>query len=161
AQWEWRPRYRPRAGHQPDDGDERPQKKAPALHSVTPALGMARAGSLPAVVVRKVQAAELDEMWSFVGSKQHPRWLWAALDQRTGRIVAYPFGRRADRALWKLKALLEPLGIRRFYTEGWGACRRHLDPRRHVVGKRRTQQLERKQLTLRTRIKRFVRTTLC
>ena len=103
-----------------------PTKKAPALHSVNPALVMAREGSLPAVVVRKVQEAELDEMWSFVGSKQHPRWLWAALDHRTSRILAYTFGHRADRVLVKLKALLEPLGIRRFYTDGWGAYHRHL-----------------------------------
>ena len=104
---------------------------------------------------------ELDEMWSFVGRKQQPRWLWEALDHQTGRIVAYTFGRRADRALLELKALLAPFGIRRFYTEGWGAYRRHLDQRLHVVGKRRTQQLERKHLTLRTRIKRLVRKTIC
>ena len=100
-------------------------------------------------------------MWSFVGSKKHPWWLWEALYHQTGRIVAYTFGRRADRALMRLKELLEPLGIRRFYTDGWGAYHRHLDPKRHVVGKRRTQQLERKHLTLRTRIKRLVRKTLC
>jgi insertion element IS1 protein InsB len=35
-----------------------------------------------------------------------------------------------------------------------------LDPHRHVVGKRGTQQLERKHLTLRTRIKRLVRKTI-
>ena len=34
-------------------------------------------------------------------------------------------------------------------------------PHQHVVGKRRTQQLERKHLTLRTRIKRLVRKTIC
>ena len=62
------------------------------------------------MVIRKVKEAELDEMWSFVGGKKHPRWLWEALDHRTGRIVAYTFGRREDQALLKLKALLEPLG---------------------------------------------------
>ena len=31
----------------------------------------------------------------------------------------------------------------------------------HVIGKRRTQSLERKHLTLRTRIKRLVRKTSC
>jgi len=113
------------------------------------------------VVIHKVKEAELDEMWSFVGGKKQPRWLWEALDHQTGRIVAYTFGRRADRALLKLKALLEPFGIRRFYTDGWGAYQRHLDPQLHVVGKQRTQQLERKHLTLRTRIKRLVRKTIC
>jgi insertion element IS1 protein InsB len=79
----------------------------------------------------------------------------------TTRIVAYIFGRRVDRALVKLKTLLAPLGIRRFYTDGWSAYQRHLDPQLHVVGKRRAQQLERKHLALRTRIKRLVRKTLC
>jgi insertion element IS1 protein InsB len=57
--------------------------------------------------------------------------------------------------------LLAPLGIGRFYTDGWGAYHRHRVPHRHVVGKRRTQQLERKHLALRTRIKRLVRRTIC
>jgi len=113
------------------------------------------------VVIQKVTETELDEMWSFVGHKQQPRWLWGALDHRTGRMVAYVFGRREDRAFLALKALLAPFGIRRFYTDGWGAYHRHLDPQLHVVGKRMTQQLERKPLTLRTRIKRLVRRTIC
>jgi insertion element IS1 protein InsB len=95
-------------------------------------------------------------MWSFVGRKQQPRWLWGALDHRTGRILAYVFGRRVDQAPLKLKGLLAPFGIRRYYTDGWGAYRRHPDPRLHMVGMRRTQQLERKHLTLRTRIKLLV-----
>jgi insertion element IS1 protein InsB len=112
-------------------------------------------------MIRKVKEAELDEMWSFVGSKKQPRWLWEALDHQTGRVMAYAFGRREDQALLRLKALLEPLGIRRFYTDGWGAYQRHLEPHQHVVCKRATQQLERKHLTLRTRIKRLVRKTIC
>jgi IS1 family transposase len=58
------------------------------------------------VVVRKVQEAELDEMWSFVGCKRRPRWLWQVLEHQTGRVVAYVFGRREDQALLPLKALL-------------------------------------------------------
>jgi len=137
------------------------KKKASALHPVNPTLVTAWKGSPPTVVIHKGKEAELDEMWSFVGRKTQPRWLWEALDHQTGRIVAYTFGRRADRALLKLKALLAPFGIRRFYPDGWGAYPRHLDPNLHVVGKQRTQQLERKHLTLRTRIKRLVRKTIC
>jgi insertion element IS1 protein InsB len=105
-------------------------------------------------VLRKGKEAELDEMWSFVGRKHQPRWRWEALDHQTGWVLAYVYGQQEDQALLRLKALLAPLGIRRFYTDGWGACRRCLDPRCHVVGKRWTQQLERKPLTLRTRSKR-------
>ena len=113
------------------------------------------------VLLARVEAAEVDEMWSFVGKKKAPRWLWHALDHRTGKVLAYVFGRREDDAFLKLKALLGPFGIKRFYTDGWGAYKRHLAPIRHEVGKRNTQQLERKHLTLRTRIKRLVRKTIC
>jgi insertion element IS1 protein InsB len=34
--------------------------------------------------------------------------------------------------LLKLKALLAPCGIRRYYTDGWGAYHRHLEPT-HVI----------------------------
>src|SRR6266404_8925043 len=100
-------------------------------------------------------------MWAFVGRKQHPRWRWGALDHQTGRLLAYVFSRREDRALLQLKALLDPFGIRRSDTDGWGAYRWHVAPTQPVVGKRATPQLERKHLTLRTRIKRLVRKTIC
>ena len=71
------------------------------------------------------------------------------------------FGRRKDEVFLKLKALLEPFGLTRYYTDHWGAYTRHLDPDVHSPGKRNTQKIERKHLTLRTRIKRLVRKTIC
>jgi insertion element IS1 protein InsB len=38
---------------------------------------------------------------------------------------------------------------------------RHLDPDEHCPGKRNTQKIGRKHLTLRTRITRLVRKTIC
>ena len=61
----------------------------------------------------------------------------------------------------QLKALLEPFGITRYDTDDWGAYTRHLNPDEHNQGKRNTQQIERKHLTLRTRIKRLTRKTIC
>jgi insertion element IS1 protein InsB len=113
------------------------------------------------VVIRVAEEAEVDEMWSFVGTKREPRWLWHAIDHRSGKVLAYVFGRRQDEVFLKLKALLEPFGIKRYYTDSWGAYTRHLDADAHQPGKRNTQQIERKHLTLRTRIKRLVRKTIC
>ncbi len=113
------------------------------------------------VVIRLADEAEVDEMWSFVGKKREPRWLWHAIDHRSGRVLAYVFGRRKDEVFLKLKALLEPFGITRYYTDYWGAYTRHLDADEHQPGKRNTQKIERKHLTLRTRIKRLVRKTIC
>ena len=113
------------------------------------------------VVIQRAEEAEVDEMWSYVGKKQAPRWLWHAIDHRSGHVLAYVLGRRKDEVFLKLKALLEPFGITRYYTDYWGAYTRHLDADAHQPGKRNTQQIERKHLTLRTRIKRLVRKTIC
>jgi len=60
-----------------------------------------------------------------------------------------------------LKALLEPFGIKRYYTDYYGAYTRHLDAAEHKPGKRHTQKIERQHLRLRTRIKRLIRKTIC
>ena len=103
----------------------------------------------------------MDEMWSYVGCKADQRWLWHAIDRATGIVLAYTLGRRQDEIFLRLKKLLEPFGITRFYTDDWGAYERHLDAEKHVVGKKNTQRIERKHLTLRTRIKHLARKTIC
>ncbi len=113
------------------------------------------------VVIRRCDEAEMDEMWSFVRDKSNQRWLWHAIDHRTGEVLAYVLGKRKDDVFKQLKALLEPFGINHYYTDDWGAYERHLDEKKHHVGKRNTQKIERKHLTLRTRIKRLARKTIC
>jgi len=110
---------------------------------------------------RRGLTSELDEMWSYVRCKANPRWLWHAIDHHTGTVLAYVFGRRKDDVFLKLQQLLEPFGITKFYTDGWGAYERHLDTAQHHVGKENTQKIESKHINLRTRIKRLMRRTLC
>ena len=110
---------------------------------------------------RRGLTSELDEMWSYVGKKAEPRWLWHAIDHHSGTVLAYVFGRRKDAVFLQLKELLAPFGITRFYTDGWGAYERHLDPAQHTIGKAHTQKIESKHINLRTRIKRLVRRTIC
>ena len=40
------------------------------------------------VEVRRVEAAEVEEMWSFVRSKAHQRWVWHAIDPLSGVVLA-------------------------------------------------------------------------
>ena len=113
------------------------------------------------VKIQKVESAELDEMWSYVGNKGNQRWLWHAIDHETGSVLAYVFGDRKDAVFLKLRELLEPFGITRFFTDDWGAYERHLPVSQQTVGKQNTQKIERKHLTFRTRIKRLARKTIC
>ncbi len=80
---------------------------------------------------------------------------------RPARCEQYVFGRRKDEVFIKRKALLEPCGRTHYSTDRWGAYTRHLDPEQHTARKRYTQKIERTHLTLRTRIKRLVRKTIC
>ena len=57
--------------------------------------------------------AELDGIWSFVGSKQQQRWLWhanttwsEANDHKTGAVLAYGLSDHKDAAFLELKTLL-------------------------------------------------------
>ena len=46
---------------------------------------------------------EADELWSFVGTKRDPWWVWVALDKDTRQVVAMVAGDRSDRTarcLW-------------------------------------------------------------
>jgi len=106
-------------------------------------------------------AVEFDEMWSFVGAKETARWLWHALDHHTGRVLAYVVGTRKDTEFLRLRALLAPVGLTRYYTDKVGVYRRHLPPAQHMVGKLSMQKIERKHFTLQTCLKRLARKTLC
>lgn len=137
------------------------RKKAPALESVNTALLRSVNPDGMAVDMARAGEAERDDMWRFVGKKGNPPWLWHAIAHHTGAVLAYVFGRRKDEVFLKLNALLEPFGITRFYTDHWGAYTRPLNPEEHTPGTRCTQKIERTHLTVRTRIKRLVRKTIC
>lgn len=103
-------------------------------------------------------------MWRFVQSQAHQRWLWHAIEHLRGVVLAYALGSRADTVFLELKKLLKPFGLEHCYTERAGVYDRHLPAAAHTthtIGKTNTQQIERKPLTLRTRIKRLTRKTIC
>ena len=135
-------------------------KKAAVLQPVNPAWlpsPHSRAGSARGQAKR---TAELDEMWRFVGARATARSLWHALDHRTGRVLAYVVGLRKDTQFLKPRTLLAPFGVTRYYTDKAGVYQRHLPPEQHPVEKLTMQKIERKHLTLRTRLKRLARKTL-
>jgi insertion element IS1 protein InsB len=66
------------------------------------------------VEIRRGEAAEGDERWSFVGSKAHQRGLWHASDPLPGVVLAYGFGSRAEEVVVELQKLLTPFGLEHF-----------------------------------------------
>lgn len=105
--------------------------------------------------------AERAELGAGGGHNGHPRWLWQAIDHHPGTGFAYVCGRRQEAVFLPRHALREPCGLTRFDTAYWGASPRQLAPEVPGPGKRHTQKIEPKHLTLRTRMKRLARKTLC
>jgi insertion element IS1 protein InsB len=88
----------------------KPLKKSPELKAVNEAV-LARLEPTQ-TIVRLCLAedrdleAEVDEMWSFVQSKQQQRWLWWAIDHETGQVLAYVLATHEDEAFLQLKAVM-------------------------------------------------------
>ena len=106
---------------------------------------------------------ELDELWSFVGSKAQECWLWVALCRRTRQVVAYTVGDRSQAAAFDLRAHL-PADYRRRATRSdlWRAYEGVFPSRTHrFCGKEQgeTNHAERFFGTLRSRLGRLVRKT--
>ena len=113
------------------------------------------------VEICKVLPAEMDEMWSYYHDKSHQIWLWWAVDHATNTPLAFTFGAREHKNLDELLALLEPFPINKVYTDNHFAYQKRIPAQQLITGKKNTQKIERDHLTLRTRIKRLGRKTIC
>ncbi len=105
----------------------------------------------------EVNEAEMDEMWSFVHDKSQQYWLWWAIDHNTGIPLAYCFGTREHRYLDELCTLLAPFKINIVYADNNYAYKKHITQSKVITGKKNTQRIERKHLSLRTWCSRLVR----
>lgn len=108
---------------------------------------------------------ELDEMWSFVGSKENKQWIWLAIDRDTRQIVGFHIGGRGKKDAKKLwKSLPRAYRQRAIcYSDFWKSYESVVpESRHHAVGKEsgQTNHVERTNCTLRQRISRLVRESL-
>ena len=106
-------------------------------------------------------SAECDEQWSFVGKKKCKRWLWYILEKTTRKVLAFTFGKRNNKTYQKLIDTLPENLIDRLDTDDWKSYKSIRFTPIHNVGKDLTWRIERKNLDLRTRIKRLARRTIC
>lgn len=108
---------------------------------------------------------ECDELWSFVGRKDHQQWLWIALEKLTRKVVAAVVGDRSRTSAQKLWNRI-PVEYQKkaiFYTDFWEPYVDVIPKNLHrAVGKEtgKTAHIERFNNTLRQRVSRLVRKSL-
>ena len=112
----------------------------------------------------KNDVIELDELWSFVYSKDNKRWVWVAICRRTRQIVACFVGNRGQKSCRKFwKSIPDAYRRCRSYSDYWKTYAAVITTgKHHCVSKNsgQTNHGERWNNTLRQRIGRFVRQTL-
>jgi insertion element IS1 protein InsB len=131
------------------------------LHA--PSLPDMRSGLMDA---RDEDIIEFDELWSFCTDKTNKQWVWTALCRRTRQIVAYVIGDRSKDTFRRLLRKIPDEYLRRTsFSDHWPAYEMLLCKKNHklVVGKEsgQTAKMERWNATLRARVARFVRKSLC
>ncbi|WP_301335805.1 IS1 family transposase [Aeromonas sobria] len=76
-------------------------------------------------------------------------------------LLSIPLDPRNDKRCRRLLSLLSPLQIGFITSDDWGSYAKEVPHEIHLTGKIFTQRIERNNLTLRTRIKRLARKTIC
>ncbi len=92
-------------------------------------------------------------------SQKNKLWVIKALDKRTGRTIAWELGNRNTKTFKKLYDKVKHLKKAIFYTDTWEAFAKVLPTKRHVIGKRYTNEIERDNSNTRHHLARFTRRT--
>ena len=103
---------------------------------------------------------EVDELWTYIGHKANEYWLAYALN-RTGEVVDFVIGKRTKATLKMLIDNLLASGVRKIRTDRLTHYQRLIPKTIHRYGAYCINHIERKNLSIRTHIKRLSRKTIC
>ena len=110
---------------------------------------------------RHQQVLEVDELRTFIGHKANEYWLAYALNSRTGEIVDFVVGKRTKRTLRQLVNTLLLSDVKIIRTDKLSMYRGLIPTSTHCSQVNGTNHIERKNLTIRTHLKRLSRRTIC
>jgi IS1 family transposase len=106
-------------------------------------------------------SVEIDELRTFIGNKQNQYWVAYALNRDTGKVLDFVVGKGSKRTLRGLIRTALLAAVRKISTDRLNIYRSLIPVSLHDYRKYGTNQIERKNLSLRTDIKRLRRRTIC
>lgn len=104
---------------------------------------------------------EVDELWTYVGRKENEYWVAYALNRKTRQVVDFVIGKRTKATLKELidrLLLSQPKVIR---TDRLTLYQRIIPKAIHRSDSYCINRIERKNLSIRTHLKRLSRRTIC
>jgi insertion element IS1 protein InsB len=113
------------------------------------------------IQTEEIEYLELDEMWSFVGSKENKCWIWLALDRVRKRIVGFVTGTRGKKTGRKLWDKIQNIPVCNYVSDDWEAYQDFIPKDKHLIGKQYTNSIEGFNSNFRLFLKRLNRRTKC
>ncbi|MGB5980997.1 MAG: IS1 family transposase [Nonlabens sp.] len=104
---------------------------------------------------------EVDELWTFVGNKSQVVWLTYAIERKSRMVIDFHVGRKSKEAIAPLINKVMILQPNQIFTDKLNIYPSLIPSEVHRFRKYCTNKIERKNLTLRTHIKRLSRKTIC
>ncbi|MEP1035106.1 IS1 family transposase [Ekhidna sp.] len=112
----------------------------------------------PPISLRK--SYEVDELYTFVRSKQKGVWIVLAFERETNRVVDFYIGPRTQRSLRMVVNTLLASSVKTIHTDGLLHYKGLINKRMHRLERYGTNKIERFNLNLRTHLKRLSRRTI-
>ena len=130
----------------------------------------------PSTVIRKVitiaaqieqpkltigQEYEVDELCTYIGNKNRKRWVAYSLRRDTKTVVNFAIGSRTKKTIIQVIDTLLLSQAKMIYTDKLNIYRSIIPIKIHQTKKYSINHIERKNLSLRTHLKRLNRRTIC
>ena len=104
---------------------------------------------------------EADELKTYVKKKKNEQWVIYAIDKKTKQVADFRIGRRNKGNLKNVITTLLLSKAKKIYTDGLSTYRSLIPKELHKSVPHNTNYIERKNLDLRTHLKRLSRKTIC
>ena len=119
------------------------------------------AGSITKPIISKGKTYEVDELCTYIRHKKNYIWLVYALEKNSKTVVSFNVGKRTNKTLSRVLETLKLSEAKKIFTDRLKNYRYLIDEKLHAVKRFGTNHIERKNLTLRTHLKRLNRRTIC
>jgi IS1 family transposase len=107
------------------------------------------------------QVFEVDEMHTFIGSKEAVCYIIYEINRRTRQVFGFVVGSRNKEQIGGLIRKLLLVAPARIYTDGLVVYKSLIPRQIHRTSQYVTNRIERMNLTLRTHLKRLIRRGIC
>ncbi len=133
--------------------------KISATTIMTRTMKIAESIEKPLVPIAKTH--EVDELCTFIGNKKRRLWICYGLERKTRTVVDFRIGSRTNKTLRGVIDTLLLSGSQTIYTDGLKNYKSLIPQTLHKTTRFGTNHIERKNLSLRTHLKRLNRKTIC